>query len=168
MLYSIICVLHFNTIGPLEWINRPLGTFPSPDTPLKRNAKSIKVIICQEQETFNTGSDGQCKKLTTHCCCSHAILAYHCYLIFPSWIILSRQDKKTECFFFGGGGGGSSYMVLQIVKGRSQKNHFILFYIHFILYIEIVIKNPGSGIQMVGKSEMLADNPKCRAWSSAG
>ena len=40
-----------------------LSTFPLPDTPLRRNAKSsIKVIICQEQETFNTGSDGQYKK----------------------------------------------------------------------------------------------------------
>ena len=115
------------------------------------------------------------KKLTPHCCCSYDILAYHCHLIYPSWIFLSRPDKtkKTCCFFFLGGGGGSSYMVLplisllknapncpkkavytkihahkKIVKGRSNKKSF------YIIFFEIIIKNLGSEIQMVGK-------PKC-------
>ena len=50
----------------------------------------------------------------------------------------------------------------KMVKGRSQiKSFYIIFF--FKLY-----KNPGSGIQMVGKPKILADNPKCRAWLSAG
>ena len=48
-------------------VGRPISTFPLPDTPLRRNAKSsIKVIICQEQGTLNTGLYGQCKKNRLH------------------------------------------------------------------------------------------------------
>ena len=42
-------------------------------------------------------------------------------------------------------------------------NKIILYYF-FLNYH----KNLGSGIQMVGKPKILADNPKCRAWLSAG
>ena len=103
--------------------------------------------------------------------------------------VLSRQ------FFFSGGGGGSSYMIPQNRVGigglffisllqnppicpkkvhtkiqAPKKNCEGTFSNKIILYffLEIVIKNLGSGIQMVGKPKILADNPKCRAWLSAG
>ena len=53
-------------------------------------------------------------------------------------------------------------LLKKIAKGRFQIKSFI------IIFSEIVIKNLGSRIQMVGKPKILADNPKCRAWLYAG
>ena len=55
----------------------------------------------------------------------------------------------------------NTHVPKKIVKGRSQIKSFYIFFLN-------CHKNLGSGIQMVGKPKILADNPKCRAWLSAG
>ena len=47
------------------------------------------------------------------------------------------------------------------MEGRSKKKSF------YIIFLEIVIKKLGSGIQVVGEAKMLVDSWKCRAWLSA-
>ena len=158
---------------------RPLSTFPLPDTPLRRYAKSsIKVIICQEQETFNTASDGQCKK-TDEFLTAAGGEGCHLRVVPPGQLL--RRPSTPKPFIKPGFvifltwsflcllSGGFSLRLLCLFSNSFQFKFFIYsLYIHiYIFYIFFtVLVVPYSALTNCDRSVVLVldDRPDPQLW----